>query len=78
MKLSDITYRDIKGTSASKVAVKLLCSPGVPCTDITLSNIDFVHTGKKEPLVSACSDVKPKLKGKMEPPACTEKAKPDS
>ncbi|KAF8094233.1 hypothetical protein N665_0367s0018 [Sinapis alba] len=78
VKLSDITYKDIKGTSASKVAVKLLCSPGVPCTNITLSNIDFVHTGQKGPVVSACSDVKPKVKGKMEPPACTEKAKPDS
>ncbi|ESQ49242.1 hypothetical protein EUTSA_v10020501mg [Eutrema salsugineum] len=76
VKLSDVSFKNIRGTSASKVAVKLLCSPGVPCTNFAFADINLVHNGKEGPAVSACSNVKPVVSGKMVPPACTEVAKP--
>ncbi|XP_020871509.1 exopolygalacturonase clone GBGA483 [Arabidopsis lyrata subsp. lyrata] len=75
VKLSDVTIKNIKGTSATKVAVKLMCSKGVPCTNIALADINLVHNGKEGPAVSACSNIKPILSGKLVPAACTEVAK---
>ncbi|CAN8260093.1 unnamed protein product [Cochlearia groenlandica] len=76
VKLSDITFKGIKGTSATKVAVKILCSPGAPCTNIAFTDINLVHEGKEGAAVSACTNMKPVVTGKMVPPACTEVAKP--
>ncbi|XP_010458261.1 PREDICTED: exopolygalacturonase clone GBGA483-like [Camelina sativa] len=76
VKLSDVIIKNIKGTSATKVAVKLMCSKGCPCTNISLADINLVHNGKEGPAVSACSNIKPILSGKLVPEACTEVAKP--
>ncbi|KAL1198571.1 hypothetical protein V5N11_021648 [Cardamine amara subsp. amara] len=72
VKLSDVTIKNIKGTSATKVAVKLICSKGTPCTNIALADINLVHNGKEGPAVSACSNIKPITTGKLIPAPCTE------
>ncbi|KAH0851047.1 hypothetical protein HID58_095021 [Brassica napus] len=76
VKLSDVTFKNIKGTSATKIAVKLICSVGTPCTNVALADINLVHNGPEGPAVGACANMKPVLTGQMIPPACTEIAKP--
>ncbi|KAG2272488.1 hypothetical protein Bca52824_067043 [Brassica carinata] len=76
VKLSDVTFKNIKGTSATKIAVKLICSVGTPCTNVALADINLVHNGAEGPAVGACANMKPVLTGQMIPPACTEIAKP--
>ncbi|RVW37639.1 Polygalacturonase [Vitis vinifera] len=36
IKLSNVSFRNIRGTTSTQVAVKLLCSQGVPCQDVNL------------------------------------------
>ncbi|KFK38239.1 hypothetical protein AALP_AA3G087400 [Arabis alpina] len=78
VKLSDVTFKNIKGTSASKIAVKIICSKGCPCTNIALTDINLVSSGKEGPAVSACANMKPVVSGKVVPAACTEVAKSDA
>nr|QDK56789.1 polygalacturonase [Mangifera indica] len=53
VKISDMTYQDIHGTSATEVAVKFDCSWENPCFGITL---DFVSlTYKNEPTEAFCN-----------------------
>ncbi|MCD9559056.1 hypothetical protein HAX54_016785 [Datura stramonium] len=43
VKISDVTYEDIHGTSATEVAVKLDCSTTNPCTGITLEDVNLSY-----------------------------------
>ncbi|KAL0392555.1 UNVERIFIED_CONTAM: Exopolygalacturonase [Sesamum radiatum] len=70
VKISDVTFDDIRGTSASKVAVKLRCSSGSPCENVGLSNINLAYKGSDGAATSECANVKPKLTGQLVPPAC--------
>ncbi|TXG55485.1 hypothetical protein EZV62_020741 [Acer yangbiense] len=72
VKISKVTFKNIRGTSSTPVAVKLSCSPGHPCQGVELSNIDLTYTGKEAPAaISQCCHVKPKVSGRMNPKACT-------
>merc|ERR1712115_557086 len=51
VKLSDIRYINIQGTTVSNNAVDLECSSLLPCERILLSNINLKYTGPK-PLTS--------------------------
>ncbi|XP_057433264.1 probable polygalacturonase At3g15720 [Lotus japonicus] len=41
VKVSDVTYSNVRGTSASENAIILSCDASVGCTDIVLNNIDI-------------------------------------
>ncbi|GKE87390.1 polygalacturonase QRT2-like protein [Tanacetum coccineum] len=41
VKISDVVYRNLYGTSSSKVAITLNCSRYVPCSEITMENINL-------------------------------------
>ncbi|KAH7661751.1 Polygalacturonase protein [Dioscorea alata] len=43
--VSDILYKNIKGTSASEIAVDFQCSKSVPCHGIVLQDINLVKEG---------------------------------
>lgn len=76
VKISDVSFKNIKGTSSTKTAVKLVCSRGVPCTNVALTDINLKYNGKDGPAVSECANVKPILSGSLVPAACTEPHKP--
>ncbi|KAK4484298.1 hypothetical protein RD792_006875 [Penstemon davidsonii] len=70
VKISNVSFKNIRGTSANKVAVKLACSEGNPCQGVELSNINLAYTGNNGTATSECANVKPKLIGHLFPPAC--------
>ncbi|XP_060171403.1 polygalacturonase-like [Lycium barbarum] len=43
VKISDVTYQDIHGTSATEIAVKLDCSKTNPCSGITLEDVNLSY-----------------------------------
>lgn len=49
MKMSDVTFRYIEGTSASKIAIKLDCDENKGCHNIVMEHINITSTkpGKK-------------------------------
>ncbi|KAL2253618.1 exopolygalacturonase [Sesamum indicum] len=68
VKISNARFVNIKGSSASAVAVSLNCSSAVPCEGIELADIDLKPAGSTGPLTSACSNAKTVLKGTQSPP----------
>ncbi|KAK1267413.1 Polygalacturonase [Acorus gramineus] len=74
VEISDVSFRRISGTSASKVAVNLVCSESVPCKNIELSDIDLTYNGVKEDTTEAatatCLNVNGISSGKQNPPSC--------
>ncbi|PPD80589.1 hypothetical protein GOBAR_DD22499 [Gossypium barbadense] len=70
VKLSDIYFKKIKGTSLSAVAVALECSKGIPCQDIYLEDVHLeLATGEKQ-VTSTCKNVRAKYIGTQIPPPC--------
>ncbi|CAL5184354.1 unnamed protein product [Lathyrus oleraceus] len=68
VKLSDIIFRNIKGTTISPVAVDLRCSKQFPCQNVRLENIDL-QLGAT-PTGSRCTNIKPIYVGLQKPPPC--------
>ncbi|KAJ4957336.1 hypothetical protein NE237_014119 [Protea cynaroides] len=69
--VTDVHFRDIRGTSASKVAVNIACSSALPCQNIELFNINLQSTTPNllfQP--STCSNVKLGFSGIQIPPPC--------
>ncbi|XP_048229649.1 exopolygalacturonase-like [Ricinus communis] len=61
VKISKVTFSNIKGTSSTPTIVKLLCSKGLPCEGVELNNINVVYKGPEGPAKSECTNVKPKI-----------------
>ncbi|XP_073135720.1 polygalacturonase-like [Henckelia pumila] len=68
VKISDVTYRDIHGTSATEVAIKFGCSKTYPCKGITLDQINLSH-GDKTALAS-CTNALGTATGVVRPTSC--------
>ncbi|KAJ1433219.1 Pectin lyase fold/virulence factor [Sesbania bispinosa] len=66
IKISRVTFKDIKGTSATQKGVILICSSGTPCEDVELSDIDLTFNGVAA--ITTCANVKPTIMGKT--PTC--------
>ena len=73
VKISNVSFKKIRGTSSTKEAVKLICSKSVPCQQMVLSDIDLAYKGGGGSTTSSCANVKPAVSGKQNPPACTNK-----
>ncbi|GFZ00370.1 pectin lyase-like superfamily protein [Actinidia rufa] len=71
VKLSDINFKNIRGTSSSAVAVTLECSKGIPCQNIYLEDVhlDLMLSGNKQ-ATSSCRNVRVKYIGTQIPPPC--------
>ena len=59
VQVKNVLYKNIKGTSASEVAIKFDCSEAYPCEEIVLQNIDLKLEGKEADIVpkASCSNV---------------------
>lgn len=77
VKISDVHYKNIKGTSITNVGVNLNCSSAVPCDGVELVGVDLafdVGSAKKSeanlPFSSSCANAEAKFEGKISPPPC--------
>ncbi|KAK4791747.1 hypothetical protein SAY86_032160 [Trapa natans] len=69
VKVTDVHYRNIRGTTISDHAVSLTCSSLKPCDAIEMSDIDLAYSGTK-PFMSVCTNAKITFKGKQSPESC--------
>nr|XP_023879857.1 exopolygalacturonase-like [Quercus suber] len=74
IKINNVSFINIRGTSKFREAVKLVCSKGVPCEKVELRDIDLKYNGHDGSPTYHCINVKPTISGKQNPPACTVKA----
>ncbi|KAJ6297234.1 hypothetical protein OIU78_022881 [Salix suchowensis] len=70
VKINDVSFKNIRGTSVTPVAVKLACSSGIPCEKVELTDINLVYSGSEGPVKSQCSRVKPIISGIMSASGC--------
>ncbi|KAI9087734.1 hypothetical protein K1719_030366 [Acacia pycnantha] len=56
VQISDITYRNFRGTSAFEEAVKLMCDKNVGCTNLVLDNIKITSSNPKMKTKATCSN----------------------
>ncbi|PKU75476.1 Polygalacturonase [Dendrobium catenatum] len=68
IQISDVEYKNIEGTSASPIAIKLDCSPTNPCKGLGMSNIKLTY--KERPAKSFCKYASGHSSGLMIPPSC--------
>ncbi|KAK7819646.1 exopolygalacturonase [Quercus suber] len=73
VKISNVNFKKIRGTSSTKEVVKLICSKSVPCPQVVLFDIDLAYKGGGGPTTSSYANVKPAILGKQNPLACTSK-----
>ncbi|KAK2984358.1 hypothetical protein RJ640_005374, partial [Escallonia rubra] len=66
--VSNITFRQILGTSMGDTGVKIDCSATVPCTDIVMDNI-YLRTRDGKNASSQCSNANGRADGKWLPSA---------
>ncbi|CAI9108299.1 OLC1v1007869C1 [Oldenlandia corymbosa var. corymbosa] len=68
VKINDVTYQDIHGTSATRVAVKFDCSKKNPCKGITLKDVKLKY--KNQPAKALCINADGTTLGLTEPSGC--------
>ncbi|KAK9082813.1 hypothetical protein Scep_029284 [Stephania cephalantha] len=68
VKISDVVYRNIRGSSGSQVAMKFDCSPKAPCSGIVLDNVDLTYESKSAS--SSCINADGSAFGFVHPSSC--------
>ena len=69
VRVSDVTYQDVHGTSASEVAVKFDCSPKYPCSGIRLQDVKLTYKNN-QPAHASCSHAAGTASGFVQPSSC--------
>ncbi|KAI9071713.1 hypothetical protein K1719_046317 [Acacia pycnantha] len=67
VKISRVSFNNIRGTSTTKEGMILICSSGVPCEEVKLTNINLKFQGT--PAIATCKNIKPQVFGNV--PICT-------
>ncbi|KAL3506943.1 hypothetical protein ACH5RR_032325 [Cinchona calisaya] len=71
VKVSQVMYKNIKGTSATQTAVKFDCSSSNPCTGITLQDIKLTYLNRSfRPTMTYCSNAMGTHIGAVFPKSC--------
>ncbi|KAJ0112734.1 hypothetical protein Patl1_01879 [Pistacia atlantica] len=70
IRISDVSFKNIRGTSATELVVKLVCSRGLPCQKVDICDVNLTYNGNGA-ATSECANVKPTISGKQFPPVCT-------
>lgn len=68
IKISQVTYNNVQGSSATQVAVNFNCSPSNPCSQISLQDIKLLYQNK--PALSSCKYVGGTSSGILIPSSC--------
>lgn len=68
MKISEVTYRNIQGTSTTQEAMTFDCSPNNPCSDIRLEDIKLTY--KNKAATSSCKNIGGSSVGMLIPESC--------
>ncbi|KAK8714051.1 hypothetical protein V6N13_149253 [Hibiscus sabdariffa] len=68
VKISDVTYQDIHGTSATQVAVKFDCSSKHPCSGIRMEGVSL--TFKNQVAAASCKHAGGTSSGVVQPTSC--------
>ncbi|KAL5714930.1 hypothetical protein ACHQM5_016829 [Ranunculus cassubicifolius] len=68
VKISQIKYQGIQGTSATEVAVKFDCSVKEPCSGIILQGVDLTY--QNQPAQSSCESADGSAYGVVKPSSC--------
>ncbi|KAI7733381.1 hypothetical protein M8C21_033678 [Ambrosia artemisiifolia] len=68
VKLTNVSFRKIRGTSATKVAVKLVCSAEVPCENVEVADINLTFNGGAA--TSECANTQPIVTSPNVPNVC--------
>ncbi|XXG46297.1 hypothetical protein AAC387_Pa02g1175 [Persea americana] len=71
VKITDVFFKNIHGSSSSEVAVILHCSQGFPCHNVQLQDINIVRSSVGAPTRSTCMNVKARYSGIQVPPPCS-------
>ncbi|XP_009601010.1 polygalacturonase-like [Nicotiana tomentosiformis] len=74
VKISKVSFKNIRGTSRTQDAIQINCSKGVPCEGVEVGDIDITYNGNEGPAKSSCQNVDPSFVGKQNPPVCTSSA----
>ncbi|KAG6760563.1 hypothetical protein POTOM_037086 [Populus tomentosa] len=72
VKISDVIYQDIQGTSATQVAVRFDCSKKFPCTGIKMEDVKLTY--KNQPAGASCNNADGTTSGVIQPNSCLYKA----
>lgn len=70
IKISQVSIKNVKGTSGTAEAVIFACSSGKPCEKVEIGDIDLTYSGAEGPITTKCANVKPTVAGKVNPPVC--------
>ncbi|PON43314.1 Glycoside hydrolase [Parasponia andersonii] len=70
VQIFDVKYRNIWGTSKTKVSVNLNCSPSKPCQRVELTDINLFYSGPGGPAISQCFNANGFSQGRQRPQAC--------
>lgn len=70
VKISNVSIKNVRGTSFTQDAVVFVCSSANPCEGVEVSDIDLTYTGNLGPISSKCKNIKPTLTGKLTPAIC--------
>ncbi|KAF5179740.1 Exopolygalacturonase [Thalictrum thalictroides] len=67
VKLQDIFFRRIRGTSSTPIAVWLKCNKNIPCQNVVLQDINLSHPAGAK---STCQNIQAKTLGTVIPTPC--------
>ncbi|KAF5942257.1 hypothetical protein HYC85_019899 [Camellia sinensis] len=73
VKVSQVTYSNIKGTSSTPVAVTFNCSPSNPCRGIRMRDVQL--TFENRPATSFCTNAGGTSSGTVIPKSCLYRIK---
>ena len=68
IKISNVRYQNIRGSSATPIAVQLQCSKKYPCSGIRLQ--DVVLTYKNQAAKASCANAGGTASGVIKPSGC--------
>lgn len=66
VKVSNVVYKNIRGTSASDDAIKFDCSKSFPCQEVSLLGVHIVGQGD-EVATASCENVRLKNRWRVYP-----------